>query len=394
MPMQTQKSSLFGKALKGHAKDEYKPREDFTELPGGIVGGVAELREAKLGRYQSTPSTQKSGLAGKRFLFLAGAVVEPEVAVKVTKTWKSNGKPGGGGEVVIVGEPERVKVRGLRTSLTLSLCDTKRNTKDGPQVVSEEQNVQTALNELKGLAPDCCDPLADLPANASEEQAEKALQGILDALKASRVRFRFSTESSEPTAQYPNPRTWHRWYGSEGVEQGNGEQTAEDAAAGVEEGDEAAPDETPVDEEPAAEGGEQAAEDQGVDALLEQANAGDEAAQQRLVELAVEAGYAQEDAWQAPSYDAVVEMINNPKTGDEGEAAAETPPAKGEVYKYQPVDPKTKKPIIDPKTKKPRAPVDCQVKAVDADKRTVDLLNSVDKKTLYKGVSWDALIRD
>lgn len=52
-------------------------------------------------------------------------------------------------------------------------------------------------------------------------------------------------------------------------------------------------------------------------------------------------------------------------------------PGVGDIYYYKPA-------------KAPKA-VECEVMAVDADKRLVSLKNGVDKKTIYKGVSWDAL---
>lgn len=87
MPMQKTSSKFdFNKALRDHAKDETTYQMDFTDLPGDITGGVAKLVEAKLGEYKSGPNQ------GQKFLYLAGTVVQPKQAAKITKVWDADKK--------------------------------------------------------------------------------------------------------------------------------------------------------------------------------------------------------------------------------------------------------------------------------------------------------------
>ncbi len=129
-----------------------------------------------------------------------------------------------------------------------------------------------------------------------------------------------------------------------------------------------------------------------------------EAANQ-LKAQAFNAGYTQEDIDAAPDWQAVADMIGQPKgdgtdpnfVPDSGTSEADAEPEAeeglkvGDVFKYQPMDAKTKKPKIHPTTKKPVL-VEVEVKAVHADKEAVDILNLEDNKTTYKNVPWDRLV--
>ena len=66
-------------SLKAHAKDETDYTQDYSSLPAGIIGGIAELREARMGTYKSGKSV------GGQYIYLAGVVITPEHAVNTVK---------------------------------------------------------------------------------------------------------------------------------------------------------------------------------------------------------------------------------------------------------------------------------------------------------------------
>lgn len=74
---------------------------------------------------------------------------------------------------------------------------------------------------------------------------------------------------------------------------------------------------------------------------------------------------------------------------EEEEADSEWVPEKGELYLYQAVDPRTKKPAVDPKTKGPKL-TEVEVVKVDLKARKADVKRLDDKKVV-KGVAWDEL---
>jgi hypothetical protein len=120
--------------------------------------------------------------------------------------------------------------------------------------------------------------------------------------------------------------------------------------------------------------------------------------------MAVNAGASAEQVDKLPNWEAVSEFITSNQGGGEaaeGEAEAEAEaepepinPKKGEMYKYQVLDAKTKKPLMNMKVKppKPLAPVDVEVTLVNTKSKTVDLKNVDDGKTIYKTVPFDQLI--
>lgn len=130
--------------------------------------------------------------------------------------------------------------------------------------------------------------------------------------------------------------------------------------------------------------------------LGEAADGGDEAAKEALITRAEAAGFTTDDVAGADSWGAVAEMIegaeaNAGETQGE-ESAAEEPaeeqetewePSVGDVYKYRPIDPKTKRPTAKS--------IECEVLRVDKKARMCDLRNMDDRKTLYKTISWDKL---
>ena len=362
MPVQSGKNSLFAKALKAHAKDQTDYGQEYINLPAGITGGLAQLVEAKRGKYAKGPNQ------GKEFLYLAGVVVEPKTATEVKKIWDAdlNNKKGG----IRALPPKEVKIEGQRTSVMIPLCDTKGGDgKGGTKVVSADENIAKALNELRKLGGEDC---------TKNISSEEDFDALLAALKEAGPVFRFSTSEKAPTAQYPNSGVWENWYGTKGVDY-----QAEPSANGHVE------DSTGTEEETAS-------DEVDLNELAAAADGGDEEAMAALKEKAEAVGVSGDDIDGADNWATVVEWIEaGGKPADEDaaeeEAAAEEPeetvPEKGNVYSYKPLDPKDK-------TKKKRLAkgVECECIAVNAAKKTCTLKNLDDGKTLYKDVPFAELI--
>ena len=146
-------------------------------------------------------------------------------------------------------------------------------------------------------------------------------------------------------------------------------------------------------------------ETQDLDSLAAKADAKkpDKAAMEQLEQFALQAGIDQDAINAADNWAAVVEMINaggaeavqeEEEAAEEETAEDETPvePNKGDVYKYQAIDPKTRKPLLDPRTKKAKKPVEVEVVAVNKKAGLVDLKSLDDPKVLYKSVPYDQLL--
>lgn len=342
------------------------------DLPAGIEGGIAELRDMKLTRIAAGKTN-----AGKWMFYAAGVVRAPA---------EHNGVP----------------IEGLRTSITENLFDTPqsqgRKTKD--------EHVVHVQNQLKilGVPPDML----------GIDRWEEAIKTLL-AIRP-RVTFRFRTWKGrkETTGPYAGrePRTNHQWGGkcawnatpeapaagfSDGTARASANGAGKSAPAAAEPEPEDGGDDVPADtadHPPPSGGGE--AEEVDFDALVESAKAKNAAAQRRLTELAVEAGADQEAVDAAASWEEVAEMarggpspgLDSPVSDEEEppqeEPAEPEPPAKGAHYGYCPPDPKT--------GRASRVAVACEVMAVNKAKRTVDLRLVKNPKIAYKAVSWDDLV--
>lgn len=371
MPGQTQQSSFnFAAAAKKHARDETKMRQDFTNLPGGIVGGEAEVSAGKVGTYEN------GDMKGQRFIYLGASVLAPTVAIHTVKTWdpKANGGRGG---VVIVSSKE-VKIDGLQTRLMLPLGPSKKK--------SAEENVAAALNELRCVGGDeCVIPLENCK---TEAEAYQTLEGIVNALVNADppIRIKFGTQDMEPTPEYPNSRSFENWYGAITYDAVPGNPGAHVQENGV---NLAAPSETA---EPFSEFGD-------LDSLAEAANGGDEAAQGKLEEAAAAAGVA-EEVNNAPNWTKAVEIIKaaGQGSGDGDQAAPEAEqewkPSAGEIYK---IEEETLKDPKNPKKGKVKKKRDVEVQTVDEAGRTVTASYDDTKKAVMDGkksrkIAWDDLI--
>ena len=320
MPAQTSKNPIADKlAKKGLGKSLAKHGGDETEygkggdLPAGVIG-IAELVEAKLGEYKT------GQYKGEPFVYLAGVVITPSMF---------NGIP----------------VEGLRTSLTLRLSDDK----PGQYAKTFDERVALMLNELRKLG-----------SSTTELTSEKDLEDTLNALVSEKVQFKFRTWASEPTKQYPNPRTNHVWDGAATGPTVSSETTA------VEDNTEAST-ET---------GGEAAGDDTDWAALGEAADAGDQDAIAKITEALTEQGMSEDDINSVVTWAEAAGMVGGGgEVEAEPEAEAEaTPwkPAKGDAY---PIKPKGEKKLVD-----------CEVTAVY--KATLDLKELGGKKRVFKNIPW------
>lgn len=339
-------SKLGGDKLKkahaAHAGDQV----DYgnQDLPD-IANGVAQLSDIKFGQIE------KGDNKGKLFFRAAAVIKSP------THVTDENGKS--------------IKVEGRTTSIMENLFDTPGKARE-----TFDDHYAWVLNEIKKIGgEECCDGL----------EPEQIEMDLFPQLLEAAPYIRFTTRKGEPTKQYPNPRTFHNWFGA--CEAPDGEETADVVD---DTGSEASSDEAQDEADAAGEGSSEE-----LTALAEAADGGDETACETLTEKAKELGIDEDAVTGADNWAAVVELIQQASAGDGGEAeeeeVQELNPAKGETYKYQPTDPKTKKPAVNPKTKKPLL-IECDVTAVDKKTKTVTLRNNDDNKTLYKSVAFDKLI--
>ena len=303
MAKRTKKSSLKVNPYKAHAQDETEYGTEFIDLPGGITGGVAQLVEAKVSIYK-----EGTKYAGEKFVYFGGVVVEPKVAINTVKMWKD-------GKVQVISTDE-VEIKGQRTGMTLPLCDT---TKADGSVVSEDENVAKALNELRKIGGKEC---------TMEIESEESLVQVLEALKEGGPFFKFSTTSSTPNEQYPIPRVWENWFGAKGLE--DYELEEEDDVDETDSGEEKTSD--PEDDpKPDVEALAKTADE--VDEKGDVTEAAEDA-QRELSELAKAVGVNADDI---DSWIGVSDAIMGVSEGDEPkEGGEEWAPQKEEAYMFKP----------------------------------------------------------
>ena len=366
-------AAKFDKAVAEHANDETE-LSLFTNLPGGIPNGIAQLSSVSFSQYK------RGDQEGEWFLRLAGIVQEPELA--------ANGD----------------HVKGLQTSQMIPLCDT---TTQGGKTTTLDEHVETMMTHFRSLG-------------YNEPFKWDGREAIAAALVEAAPYFRFSTSQSEPTEQYPNPRVWENWGGGKGLEN----YEANGASSQVVDQSEQVDDSDSVSVDTTAE----APDDTSVEDLVTEAENGDETSQQTLKDRAMAAGNTEKAVDDADDWASVAAMIgeesdssdssNNESedltalgvaadNGDEdaqskitaaaeaagiedtfedwagwaaaiseagSEATAE--PEKGETYFFKP--------------KGAKKSVECQVTAVFPGKKTCNLKNLVSNKVI-KAVSWDSL---
>lgn len=370
MPPQKKSGSLFGKyadkvasvAANREGKDVDYGRQ---ELPAGIKKGIAQLVKVGFGKF--APGTK---LAGETFFRAEGRVVEP----------RSLTLPDG----------REVPVEGGITSVILPACDTTRKDRETGKdvVVTFEENFDRILNEMDKLAG------AGFTSGGEPETLAESLQETTNGDEP--IYFWFDTTQSAPSEAYPDPRVFHNWNGNRGLEKYSppSDDGVTDNTKVVKSGP-AKP--SPTKTQPAP---EPTADEPSLDDLVAAATADDSEAQQKLSALAAKLGVGQ-DADDAKDWEEVKGIIEAAQ-----EAASKKPagksvktPAKDEtttvkvegVYQFSPIDKKTGKPFVDGKTKKPRKPLDVEVTAVNAKKKTASVKDTGDDSKTWDDVPFDQL---
>lgn len=382
MPVKTGQAFNLAGSL-NRAKARPAEQVGFTDLPGGITDGIAELVEAKRGQYKTGDNQ------GKSYVRMAATVLEPETAVETKWAWDPAKKA-----PAVVGAPRTRKVKGLQTSIMLPLCATKK--------FDAEANSNAMLNMLKLVGGE--EFVNGIDFGTTEASAFKALDAALAELQATPgLRVRFSTQDKKPTAEYPEGGVWdHRWHGAvaddgEGGDVGGGEGggDVDDGTAGADAGDGGGEDaEPPADDDWDAMVEEY--DDAGTDQERRDELAG------KLLAMAVAAGADETAAGDAADWAAVKEMMDAAAEGggeaEEAEEPAEEPfeAEKGVVYGLSITVPKNPKDKKSPKVKKK---LQVETTAVNKKDRTVTVKDCATKKTLMTpdgkkplAVSWDDLI--
>lgn len=385
MPPQTQTSSIFQKianeARAAHAKHKNDETEysSFGELPDGIEGGIAELKE--IGFKVIGEGKENAG----KVMFVATGVV---------KMPKEHGGR---------------RCEGLRTTVMENLYDTPGKAREG-----FEEHWSWMLNQVRMLGVDT--------ARIPEANAAQVLeQTVFPAMAKAGIHFSFRTWKGAATPAFPNPRVNSQWVGKCEAPADDGEGSASytadpNAAKAPSSSPTAAPSKNGAATPPAAPKAPTATakappsrtslpkkaaptpepalpfDDQGdIDSLVQRAENEEEAARDRLTDMAIKAGYTQAEIDEAPNWAALSEMILAPR--EEGtttateEAAEETTeewvPEVGNVVMYKPINPKTKQPAKDA--------VECEIVVVNPTNQTANLKNLDKPGVIYTQVKWDRI---
>jgi SHS2 domain-containing protein len=326
------------KAHEMHKGDDTKTTV-YSDLPGGINNGIAQLVECKFVQIKEGKQN-----AGEWMFYAAGVVKAPTMH-------------------------DNVPIEGLRTSISEPLFDTPTRKR-----ATLQDHIDHVYQVLRTLGLDTSKLKFDDLENAAA------------ALKESAPHFRFTTwkPPKQTTGQYAGKESQvtHKW----------GEVVSYDGES-----------DSGVTEEPAAEGeaGEATDEFGDLDSLAEKVDAevedGDEDAEkvrddaiEELWMLAEKSGITKKEFEKMSGADTVERIRGGSTEETEVEAEVEeesTDPQKEQVYGYKPLVKNAKTGKTGPASK----PVDCEVTAVDTKGKTVVLKNLADNK-VYKNVKWESLI--
>jgi hypothetical protein len=314
--------------------------DEFAKVPPGIINGVAQLVDAKVANLKTGNN------AGQPCFFARAICLSPET--------------------VLTKEGQRLKAQGLNTQIREELFETK-NSKG--VVTTFDAHWDEFYNHLRKLGVD----------TDSIQRAEDIETQVLPALIKAAPCFQFRTTRSEPTKEYPDPRTFENWGGLVPPDIINTETN------GQQQQDSTLDAEATSNNDSAGEAAATGDEEMSLEELGTAADNKDEASIDELERRAEAAGISKEVVNSAKSWADVVRLILKHETGDTEEettAEVEWSPSVEEVYRYRP---------IDPKTKKAGKAVECQVTAVDIKNKTLTLKNLANAKLVYKNVKWDAL---
>jgi len=359
--------SKLSQALLNHREDETDYGQDMADIPPGISRGVAQLVDAKIGTYQSGANE------GEPFVYLGGTVITPKKVTYSPKVF-ANGK-------IQVLEPVTTGVEGLRTGKTLPICNTKNR---AGKVTDLDENVDIMLNELRKLGAD------------TSEVDEDSLKLLLEGLVEAGPFFHFSTRASKPSGEYPEPRTWESWFGSEGLEDYDPDtgddvvdETVDEEEEDIEEEDieEEDIEEEDTEDEVDTDSEDTDSEDTEEETLLELGEAADSDSERSADAAETLATLAEEAELDPDDYSAWVKLAkalqaieDEDKTEEEEEEKEEEEedeiPKKGDVKFYKP-------------PRKQKA-VEAEITMVSQGRETVNL-KTLDEGKVYKGIPWDKL---
>ncbi len=354
------KSVLAGKlgakldtAVKKHADDD--TTYGIINLPGGITNGIAQLSKCYFKEYGPDTNMKKAdGTSAKgEFYFRAEGTVNSPNSVAT---------PDG-----------VVPVKGLTTSVMVSLIEQKRGQGANAVIVSLEDQIQQVLNIMRQLAG------PDFTKGATGAD----LEGLAASLEEAAPYFRFSTSQGKPSAEYPNPRVFENWHGNKGLENYQPEETSAFNTATSTTPSQNGKVTSPQVPEKRVDAIVPVSE-MDLDDLVELAKSEADTAEEAratLVAKGVESGWTEEELTsEEVSWDQVKEMIENPKQEEQQNSV----PVKGQTAKYSP--PSKKKPgTLQPER-------ECQITAVDTKSETVTLKDLTTKPPgEYKSIPWSEL---
>lgn len=320
-------------ALAGKLGGSIKPTEIEVKtaaggrLPAGIENGVAELVDCRVSQYKEGKQT------GEYFFLAAGVVINPD---GTKSPWLVNGVP----------------VDGLRTQIMEPLCDTPERGGEKARKTAQE-HYEWVVNEIAKL-------LGKKPGEKFWVDVDD-LEAVCEQIKELKPLFRFRTFSfdKEVIAKKPNgkwglfvedakgnrkpsrnigewvteaaaqnvnpyagrdPMVFETWAGACEDPRGEAEQVT-DSRVQDDSPEAEAPADEPVAEDTASEGDVPFGDD--LDDLVATANDKNaKKAQPAIDELgkrAMEVGYTEDEITSSENWEAVAEMIRNPK-GEEPDA--------------------------------------------------------------------------
>lgn len=375
MPAQTGKSKFFdivgprGRAIFNELRGKEVEVPSAMRLPPGIDNGIAKLSRIEYG------TVEKEGPhKGKTYWRAVGIVVEPKVTVD-----PRNG--------------QQVQIFGAQTSVMGPLYATPERTGEKSRK-TEKDHIDFFLNQLKLLGIDMTqvDP-DDAVAILNKQQPHFRFRTWYQP-KRKKGDPRYNPTYDSPEA--PEPRVNEEW--SKSCEYSDHATNGEDLGGFID-GGAAASSVPAVDAamaEPDAgyeEANAEASAEAGVDggetdwdalaAVADDAEAeGMQDAVNQINQAMLDAGFTAKQVEKYDSWTDAVEALKEKMGADEPEPAASESVEVGQVYKYQP---------LDPKTKKLGKAIDVEVSKVNVKARTADVFSLDDKKRKWAGVSFDRL---
>lgn len=355
MAKQAVKSALASKyknadaAVKAHGKDQ--TTTGIINLPGGIKNGIAQVSKCYFKQFDKGTNMKRadgSSAEGEYFFRCEGTVNTP----------KSVATPDG-----------VIPVEGLTTSKMIPFFDTKNSKQE---IIPQEKHIADILNVMRQLMGD------EYTHDASVEDLEALAAGIEEAAPY----FRFSTNQSNPSKEYPNPMVFEQWHGGKGLENYQPENAPAMSPAPSTNGHaNTFPNSPTIQQGNHTMAGKKEDKEESLDELVSLAGSDADSAivaREKLEALAMEAGWSEDEVKNADSWEQVKEMIEN---GKQEETKVEKPTV-GMTVKYTP-------PGKD-KNKKDFQERECEVTKVNEKKETVNLKDPTNKKT-YEDVEWSEL---